>query len=493
MPTKLRKPSAAREADQLISARSTEEKMYQATNELSPSAGRKLNLPKDLRSRLEGQTGYNLRNIQMRESDQPAKIGARAYARGNVIDFAPGSFQPGSKEGEAVIGHEVSHVIQQAQGQVRADTPFSPVNSDPALEHAADTMTQRAPSSAAPASIPAMSYSAAPVQGFFGGLKKKFQRAKASYQFGKSRKKLEDFMASDTKAAKKQIASWQEGIDPNNAVDMKVAELGARNHRNDASSDQYWKLQAESQDVGGALDESSQMDNFWARLGRGTLTKRSRDKRLRQADEYMDSAIIDKKGSEDLERLKNQRVAGPLALQKEKTMRGDRSRQADDFFGQKLSGIDGGRQIQGLFRPGEDSYNRNLGFVSTLDLNQADSSQFIGNLVSAVGEDVVDVMNFDGGMVDLNNFDAVSSMYSQVKNLSSRAMLASDLLKKFYNANGGAMQGNEDLKASQRDQIFAYMGYPDPAAAYQKFTAKFVELQTVAGKMTKILQTGPQL
>ena len=132
-------------------------------NHLSASAGHPLHMPEGLRARLEARTGVNLGNVQMRESDQPESIGARAFTRGNVIDFAPGEFRPGTEEGEALIGHEVSHVLQQASGQVHADTGASPVNADPALEHAADAGVRGGMES-----VPSMSYAASPVQGIFG-------------------------------------------------------------------------------------------------------------------------------------------------------------------------------------------------------------------------------------------------------------------------------------------------------------------------------------
>ena len=158
MTEKLKKPDHAR--NNAPAPGSAEE--YNA-NHLSASAGHSLHLPDGLRARLEARTGVDLGNVQMRESDQPESIGARAFARGNVIDFAPGEFQPGTEEGEALIGHEVSHVLQQAKGQVRADSGASPVNADPALEHAADMGVQGGMES-----VPSMSYAASPVQGYFG-------------------------------------------------------------------------------------------------------------------------------------------------------------------------------------------------------------------------------------------------------------------------------------------------------------------------------------
>ena len=158
MPEKIRKPQHDRSG--APAPGSVEE--FNA-NHLSASAGHPIHMPDGLRARLEARTGVDLGNIQMRESGQPESIGARAFTRGNVIDFAPGEFRPGTEEGEALIRHEVSHVLQQASGQVHADTGASPVNADPALEHAADMGVHGGMES-----VPSMSYAASPVQGLFG-------------------------------------------------------------------------------------------------------------------------------------------------------------------------------------------------------------------------------------------------------------------------------------------------------------------------------------
>ena len=195
MPEKIRKPQHDRSG--APAPGSVEE--YNA-NHLSASAGHPLHMPDGLRAQLEARTGVDLGNIQMRESGQPESIGARAFTRGNVIDFAPGEFRPGTEEGEALIGHEVSHVLQQASGQVHADTGASPVNADPALEHAADMGVRGGMES-----VPSMSYAASPVQGAFGGLGKKlrglFSRGKK-----KAQPRWQDQFVMEAAAARKNAS-----------------------------------------------------------------------------------------------------------------------------------------------------------------------------------------------------------------------------------------------------------------------------------------------
>ncbi|UHA73453.1 eCIS core domain-containing protein [Paenibacillus sp. 481] len=75
-------------------------------------------------------------------SPKAPEIDALAYTQGNDIHFAPGQFQPNSTGGQALLGHELTHVVQQRQGRVQATTQANgvPVNDDPALEKEADHM-----------------------------------------------------------------------------------------------------------------------------------------------------------------------------------------------------------------------------------------------------------------------------------------------------------------------------------------------------------------
>jgi len=86
-------------------------------------------------------------NLKIRKSSEEAtKMGAQAFTQGEEIHFAPGQYNPNSTEGQELIGHELTHVIQQRQGKVKSTTHAkgAAVNADPALEKEADVMGEKA-------------------------------------------------------------------------------------------------------------------------------------------------------------------------------------------------------------------------------------------------------------------------------------------------------------------------------------------------------------
>ena len=84
-------------------------------------------------------SGVDMSDVQVRRnSAEPEKLQAHAYARGNVIHMAPGQVQH--------LPHEAWHVVQQRQGRVRPTTAVAgvKVNDDPGLESEADRMGEQA-------------------------------------------------------------------------------------------------------------------------------------------------------------------------------------------------------------------------------------------------------------------------------------------------------------------------------------------------------------
>lgn len=136
---------------------------------LSKGSGRALHLPEALQDSLEGQFGYSIDNLKFRESSDVNTIGAKAYARGDEIHFAPGQFRPDTALGRKMIGHEVAHIAQQAAGGLGTG-----VQLDPAMEHQADVQGDQiagltaapAHQSAALAPMPTASFDSAPAQGW---------------------------------------------------------------------------------------------------------------------------------------------------------------------------------------------------------------------------------------------------------------------------------------------------------------------------------------
>jgi hypothetical protein len=129
-------------------------------------------LPPALRARLERALEADLSAVRVGEDPAVAAIGARAHADGTDVLFAPGEYQPDSPAGQALIAHEVIHLVQQAEGRVAANAEVGgrAVAADRGLEHEADDLGARALRGEKIRTSPAPALRAAggPIQGFFG-------------------------------------------------------------------------------------------------------------------------------------------------------------------------------------------------------------------------------------------------------------------------------------------------------------------------------------
>ena len=103
-------------------------------------------LPAPLKAGIERLSGIAMDGVRVhRNSAEPARVGALAFARGSEIHLGPGQ--------ERHLPHEAWHVVQQAQGRVKATLQMTdgiPVNDDAGLEREADLMGARAASLRAP-------------------------------------------------------------------------------------------------------------------------------------------------------------------------------------------------------------------------------------------------------------------------------------------------------------------------------------------------------
>jgi hypothetical protein len=94
---------------------------------------------------MEGLLGADLSGVRVHVGPEAASIGALAFTVGSDLYFAPGQYNPGSPQGQRLLGHELTHVVQQRAGRVR--NPFGSglaVVQDAALEAEADRMGMRA-------------------------------------------------------------------------------------------------------------------------------------------------------------------------------------------------------------------------------------------------------------------------------------------------------------------------------------------------------------
>ncbi|WP_063833108.1 DUF4157 domain-containing protein [Aureispira sp. CCB-QB1] len=100
----------------------------------------KTGIPDDLKASIESLSGYSLDDVKVHyNSDKPAQIGAYAYTEGNNIYIGPGQ--------EEHLAHELWHVIQQKQGNVKPNTELGTgtlANTETSLEDQATRMGDKA-------------------------------------------------------------------------------------------------------------------------------------------------------------------------------------------------------------------------------------------------------------------------------------------------------------------------------------------------------------
>lgn len=77
-------------------------------------------LPPTVRHQMETQFGQDFSDVRVHTGPSHQHIGALSFAQGNDIHIAPGSYDPHSPSGQKLIGHELTHVVQQRQGRVNA-------------------------------------------------------------------------------------------------------------------------------------------------------------------------------------------------------------------------------------------------------------------------------------------------------------------------------------------------------------------------------------
>ena len=68
------------------------------------------------RSFMESRFGHDFGGVRVRMGAEPSRAGALAYATGEELVFAPGTYAPGTPQGRLLLAHELAHVVQQSRG-----------------------------------------------------------------------------------------------------------------------------------------------------------------------------------------------------------------------------------------------------------------------------------------------------------------------------------------------------------------------------------------
>lgn len=145
LPRYARAQPAAGRASPTLQARASGDTIAvdEARLNLAGSVGRAL--PEAVQRKMEAFFGADFSDVRIYQGAQAQSIGAHAFTMGSRIYFAPGQYAPDSARGQQLLGHELTHVLQQRSGRVRAPAGGGMVVvNDHALEAEADRMGARA-------------------------------------------------------------------------------------------------------------------------------------------------------------------------------------------------------------------------------------------------------------------------------------------------------------------------------------------------------------
>ena len=100
----------------------------QAKTQASPAGapipqGNGSSLPDPTRAKMEQHLGADLSGVKIHTGGEAAEaassLGARAFAVGQDVHFGDGEFNPGSKEGDRLLAHELAHTVQAQRAGVQ--------------------------------------------------------------------------------------------------------------------------------------------------------------------------------------------------------------------------------------------------------------------------------------------------------------------------------------------------------------------------------------
>ncbi len=75
-------------------------------------------LPAGVKQRMERYFGADFSDVRVHVGHEAKSIGALAFTLGSDIYFAPEHYRPGTRAGQELLGHELTHVVQQREGRV---------------------------------------------------------------------------------------------------------------------------------------------------------------------------------------------------------------------------------------------------------------------------------------------------------------------------------------------------------------------------------------
>jgi hypothetical protein len=101
-------------------------------------------LDAEVRSDMEARLGHDFGDVRVhadgRAGESARAVGAHAYTVGNEVVFQPSTWAPDTADGQRMLAHELTHVVQQRSGPVDG----SPTAGGVSVSHPSDRFEQEA-------------------------------------------------------------------------------------------------------------------------------------------------------------------------------------------------------------------------------------------------------------------------------------------------------------------------------------------------------------
>ena len=93
---------------------------------IASTRGSGQSLPDDTRGMMESKMGYDFSNVNVHtDSTSDAlnrSVSAKAFTTGSDVYFSGGAYNPASKDGQQLLAHELTHVVQQGGATPKVQT-----------------------------------------------------------------------------------------------------------------------------------------------------------------------------------------------------------------------------------------------------------------------------------------------------------------------------------------------------------------------------------
>lgn len=124
----------------------------QVTNKINSARGNGSALPDNVRSSMEQSFGADFSGVKVHTDSSSdtlnRQLSAKAFTTGSDIFFSSGSYQPGSGDGNKLLAHELTHVVQQS-GSPSSSGPLTLGPAGDAYEQEADSASNQVAGQAA--------------------------------------------------------------------------------------------------------------------------------------------------------------------------------------------------------------------------------------------------------------------------------------------------------------------------------------------------------